>query len=95
MTVGVQLADKCLVTALVSWLVVGEVLVNVVAHDSNEHRAVAIFSTQGITDLVAHLIHPSLGERHITEVLAHIDLDGIVFDGHGANFQVTHAHVIG
>ena len=93
--VGVQLADEGLVRALVGGLVVGKVLVDVVAHDGDEHRAVIIVLAQRLADVVAHALHPVLGEGHVAEVLAHVHLDGVVFQHERTHLQAAHAHVFG
>ena len=93
--VGVQLADEGPVAALVGRLVVGKVLVDVVAHDSDQHGAVVILRAQSRTDFAAHLLHAGLGERHVAEVLTHVHLDGVVLDGQRTHLQLAHAHVVG
>ena len=91
-TVGVLFADEGGMLALVGGLIVGKVLVDVVAHNGDEHRAMAIVAAQRLTDLVAHLLDALLGERHVAEVLTHVNLNGVVLNGDRTHLQVTHAH---
>ena len=95
MAVGIELADEGLVRALVGGLIVGKVLVDVVTHDGEEHGIILIFAAQSPTDFAAHLFYPSLGERHVTEVLAHVHLDSVIFKGQRAHLQLAHPHVFG
>ena len=95
MAVGVELADEGGMLALVGGLIVGKVLVDVVAHDGDEHRAMAIVAAQRFTDLVTHLLDALLGERHVAEVLTHVNLNGVVLNGDRTHLQVSHAHQLG
>ena len=94
-TVGIHLADESLVATLVGRFIVGKILVDVIAHDGDEHGAVTESGAQSITDLVAHLLNTRLGKRHVAEVLTHVHLHGVILDVHRPHFQVSHTHVFG
>ena len=81
MAVGVQLADEGFVATFVGRLIVCKIVVNIIAHDGDEDGVVTIFGAQCLTDLAAHRRHTGLGERHVSEVLTHVHLNGVILKG--------------